>query len=156
MKKRMPAGLLALCIALVLGMTACSGGGNAPTATTPAAEDDAATTTTSAAKEGEEATTTDEGGEETTPAEAAAPATWENLSWEKDTSPVTFSCYIDHDWYAVDTWGEDEVSKEITRLTGFRPAGAECAAGGAGAERHCIYLEPAPTLPGSRCMLPLG
>ena len=118
MKKRMPAGLLALCIALVLGMTACSGGGNAPTATTPAAEDDAATTTTSAAKEGEEATTTDEGGEETTPAEAAAPATWENLSWEKDTSPVTFSCYIDHDWYAVDTWGEDEVSKEITRLTG--------------------------------------
>ena len=112
MKKRLLAGLLVLCMVLALGLTACSGT-NATTTTTPAAEDDA--TTTTAAAEGEE-TTAAEG--ETTAAEAEAPATWENLSWEKDTSPVTFSCYIDYDWYAVDTWGEDEVSKEITRLTG--------------------------------------
>ena len=118
MKRRILAGLLVLCMVLALGLTACSGGANAPATTTTAAEDDAAATTTSAAEGGEEATTAEEGGEATTAGEAAAPATWENLSWEKDTSPVTFSAYIDFDWYAVDTWGEDEVSKEITRLTG--------------------------------------
>ena len=115
MKKRLLAGLLVLCMVLALGLTACKTTGT--TTTTPAAEDDA--TTTTAAEGGDETTTAAEGGEdETTAAEAGAPATWENLSWEKDTSPVTFSCYIDYDWYAVDTWGEDEVSKEITRLTG--------------------------------------
>ncbi len=118
MKRRILAGLLVLCMVLALGLTACSGGANAPATTTTAAEDDAAATTTSAAEGGEEATTAEEGGEATTAGEAAAPATWENLSWEKDTSPVTFSAYIDFDWYAVDTWGEDEVSKEIARLTG--------------------------------------
>ncbi len=87
---------------LALGLTACS-------------NTDATTTTTTAASE----TTTAAEGETTTAAEGeSSPATWENLSWEKDTSPVTFSCYIDYDWYQVDTWGEDEVSKEITRLTG--------------------------------------
>lgn len=107
MKKRLLASLLVLCMVLALGLTACSGNANAPTTTTAAADDSAATTTAA------------EGGEdETTAAEGAAPATWENLSWEKDTSPVTFSAYIDFDWYAVDTWGEDEVSQEITRLTG--------------------------------------
>ena len=117
MKKRLLAGLLVLCMVLALGLTACSNTG-ATTTTTPAAEDDG-TTTTTAAEGGDDATTPAEGGEDaTTPAEGAAPATWENLTWEKDTSPVTFSAYIDYDWYAVDTWGEDEVSKEITRLTG--------------------------------------
>ena len=103
MKRRILAGLLVLCMVLALGLTACSGGANAPATTTTAAEDDAAATTTSAAEGGEEATTAEEGGEATTAGEAAAPATWENLSWEKDTSPVTFSAYIDFDWYAVDT-----------------------------------------------------
>ena len=117
MKKRLLASLLVLCMVLALGLTACSGNANAPTTTTAAADDSAATTT--AAEGGGETTTATEGGEdETTAAEGAAPATWENLSWEKDTSPVTFSAYIDFDWYAVDTWGEDEVSQEITRLTG--------------------------------------
>ena len=125
MKKRLLAGLLVLCMVLALGLTACSGTNATTTttaaadddaaATTPGAEDDAATATTAA--EGDGTTTAAGGGEdETTAAEAAA--TWENLSWEKDTSPVTFSAYIDYDWYAVDTWGEDEVSQEITRLTG--------------------------------------
>lgn len=46
--------------------------------------------------------------------------TWENadLSWRKDTSPVTFTTYIDYDWYPLDTWGNDDVSKEITKRTG--------------------------------------
>ncbi len=116
MRKRLLAGLLVLCMVLALGLTACSGDTNATTTTT-AAEDEA-TTTTAAADDGGEATTAAEGDEgETTAADAAAPATWENLSWEKDTSPVTFSAYIDYDWYAVDTWG-GEVCDEITRLTG--------------------------------------
>lgn len=46
--------------------------------------------------------------------------TWEtaDLSWKKDTSPVTFSIFIDFTWYLVDTWGKDDVSKEITKRTG--------------------------------------
>ena len=112
MKKLVP-----LTLALALGLTACDGA-SAPTTTTAAAEDDATTTTTAAEGDGETTTAAEGGEDETTAAEAGAPATWENLSWEKDTSPVTFSAYIDYDWYAVDTWGEDEVSQEITRLTG--------------------------------------
>lgn len=52
---------------------------------------------------------------------AAAPsgvASWDTASWKDDTSPITFTCYIDYDWYAVDTWGNDEVSQEITARTG--------------------------------------
>ncbi len=97
MKKRLLASLLVLCMVLALGLTACSGDTNATTTTTAAAEE--GDTTTTAAEGDGEATTAAEGDEETTAAEAAAPATWENLSWEKDTSPVTFSCYIDYDWW---------------------------------------------------------
>lgn len=115
MKKRIVAGLLVLCMVLVLGLTACQGQDTAATTpTTTAANDDAATTT--AADTGDETTTAAEG--EATTASEEAPATWENLSWEKDTSPVTFECYIDFDWFGADTFGEDDVSKEITRLTG--------------------------------------
>ena len=113
MKKRILASLLVLCMVLALALTACSN--TNATTTTTAAPDDATTTTTAAEGDGE--TTTAAEGDATTAGESA-PATWENLSWEKDTSPVTFSCYIDYDWYVVDTWGEDEVSQEITRLTG--------------------------------------
>jgi len=111
MKNRILASLLVLCMVLALGLTACSN--TAATTTTAAAEE----TTTAAA---EETTTAAEGEseEETTAAEGeAAPATWENLSWEKDTSPVTFSLYLNYDWYSVDTW-KGEVPDEITRLTG--------------------------------------
>lgn len=46
--------------------------------------------------------------------------TWEtaDLSWQEDTSPITMSCFIDFPWYPLDTWGEDDVSKEITERTG--------------------------------------
>lgn len=42
----------------------------------------------------------------------------DDISWKKDKSPVTLSCYIDFSWYAVDKWGQDDVSKEITKRTG--------------------------------------
>lgn len=35
-----------------------------------------------------------------------------------DLSPITFDTYIDFDWYPLDTWGKDDVSKEITARTG--------------------------------------
>jgi putative aldouronate transport system substrate-binding protein len=41
-----------------------------------------------------------------------------NLTFNDDTSPITFSLYLDFDWYAKDTWGQDEVSQYITELTG--------------------------------------
>lgn len=40
------------------------------------------------------------------------------FSYMDDTSPITFDLFIDYDWYSVDTWGKDEISNEITRLTG--------------------------------------
>ena len=116
MKKRLLASLLVLCMVLALGLTACSGT-TAQTTTTPAADDEA-TTTTAAAEDGDETTAAAEGGEETTAADAEAPATWENLSWEKDTSPVTLSCYIDWDWWAWDDWGTDATTQKVTELTG--------------------------------------
>ncbi|MCJ8014191.1 extracellular solute-binding protein [Paenibacillus sp. KQZ6P-2] len=41
-----------------------------------------------------------------------------DLSWKKSTEPVSFDTYIDFDWYQLDTWGKDDVSKEITKRTG--------------------------------------
>ncbi|MGN0743182.1 MAG: hypothetical protein ACI4L8_11050, partial [Candidatus Fimadaptatus sp.] len=41
-----------------------------------------------------------------------------NLAFNDDTSPITFDLYLDFDWYAVDTWGKDEVSQYITETTG--------------------------------------
>jgi len=113
MKKRLLAGLLVLCMVLALGLTACKTTGTTTT-TTPAADDEATTTTTAA--EGGDETTAADG--ETTAADAEAPATWENLSWEKDTSPVTFSCYIDWDWWGWDDWGTDATTAKVTELTG--------------------------------------
>lgn len=52
--------------------------------------------------------------------DSGEPTSWEqaSLSWKQDTTPVKFSLYIDFDWYAYDTWGKDDVSQEIERLTG--------------------------------------
>ena len=41
-----------------------------------------------------------------------------NLAFNDDPSPIEFSLYLDYDWYAVDTWGKDEVSQYITETTG--------------------------------------
>lgn len=40
------------------------------------------------------------------------------LSYLDDTSPITFEMYIDYNWYTYDTWGKDDISKEITARTG--------------------------------------
>ncbi|MBB3128353.1 putative aldouronate transport system substrate-binding protein [Paenibacillus rhizosphaerae] len=72
-------------------------------------------------------------GKDTTEEEAGDPAkndqpvgqtsnitSWDSpdLAWKKSTDPVAFDTYIDFDWYPVDTWGKDDVSKEITKRTG--------------------------------------
>lgn len=41
------------------------------------------------------------------------------FAYMEDTSPITMDLFIDYDWYTVDTWGKDEISNEITRLTGI-------------------------------------
>lgn len=51
-------------------------------------------------------------------ASGAATGNTSDLTWKKNTSPVKLSVYIDFNWYAVDTWGKDDVSKEITKETG--------------------------------------
>lgn len=55
----------------------------------------------------------------------AAPApnadiTWDSqdISWKKDTSPITYSIFMDIPWMPMDVWGKDDVSKKVTELTG--------------------------------------
>ncbi len=36
--------------------------------------------------------------------------------WEKDTTPITFSCYTND--ASIKPWGEDQISKKITEVTG--------------------------------------
>ena len=87
MNKRILAALLVVCMVMALALTGCSN--TAATTTTAAAEE----TTTAAAEETTTAAAeeTTAAAEETTAAEGeSAPATWENLSWEKDTSPRHF------------------------------------------------------------------
>ena len=46
--------------------------------------------------------------------------TWDtaDLSWKKNTDPVTMTCYIDFDWYSYDSFGNGDVDKVITEDTG--------------------------------------
>lgn len=46
---------------------------------------------------------------------------WDNpdISWRKDTSPVTMTLFLDIPYLTVDVWGEDDVSKQITEDTGI-------------------------------------
>jgi putative aldouronate transport system substrate-binding protein len=37
---------------------------------------------------------------------------------DSSSKAITFTAYLDFDWYPVDTWGNDDVSKEITKRTG--------------------------------------
>ncbi|GGD89773.1 hypothetical protein [Paenibacillus nasutitermitis] len=47
--------------------------------------------------------------------------TWDspNLSWKKDTTPTSMTAYMDYTWWPMDSWGNDEVSQEITKRTGM-------------------------------------
>jgi putative aldouronate transport system substrate-binding protein len=40
------------------------------------------------------------------------------LSWKQDTSPITYSLFLDIAWAPMDVWGSDHVSQKITELTG--------------------------------------
>lgn len=46
--------------------------------------------------------------------------TWDSnsLSWKQDTSPVTYSLFLDISWAPMDVWGTDHVSQKVTELTG--------------------------------------
>ncbi|MFD0714691.1 extracellular solute-binding protein [Paenibacillus sp. GCM10027626] len=50
--------------------------------------------------------------------ESPSNASNDTSSESPDVSPITFQTYIDFDWYPLDTWGKDDVSKEITKRTG--------------------------------------
>lgn len=91
--------LFVLMLAMLL-VTFLPGCGKSEEGTTPSGE----TPQTPAGEEGKETGDDEEG--------------TLGMSWQRDTSPITFSMFIDHDWYAVDTWGNDDVSKEITKRTG--------------------------------------
>lgn len=49
-----------------------------------------------------------------------AKVTWDSpdLSWRKDTSPITLSLFFDIAWAPFDVWGSDHVSQKITEITG--------------------------------------
>lgn len=49
---------------------------------------------------------------------ASSSTTKEPTNTEPSDKPITFSLYIDHPWFWVDKWGNDDVSKEITKRTG--------------------------------------
>jgi putative aldouronate transport system substrate-binding protein len=51
-----------------------------------------------------------------------ANATWDSpeLSWRQDTSPITYSLFLDIAWAPMDVWGNDHVSQKVTELTGVR------------------------------------
>ena len=56
--------------------------------------------------------------------ETAAPAEtkldWNSpdISWRKNTTPVTLKLFVDYTWWPMDFWGKDEVSQYITKQTG--------------------------------------
>jgi len=49
-----------------------------------------------------------------------ADITWdsEEISWKKDKSPANFTIFVENTMFPFKTWGEDDVSKEITKRTG--------------------------------------
>lgn len=51
---------------------------------------------------------------------ALGEVTWDSpdLSWKQDTSPVTYSLFLDIPWAPMDVWGNDHTSQMITELTG--------------------------------------
>ena len=117
MRKKFTITVIGIVLCLAMLIAGCGTGGGNSGATTAGAATDAATTaaaTTAAAT----AAATDAA---TTAAAAKDITSYDDpdISWKqvKDT-PVTIGCYIDFDWYALDTWGKDEVSQEITRRTG--------------------------------------
>lgn len=101
---------LFLVLALVVSVfSACGGDNNS--------------STSSANNSSSEASTDDSGsgGDANTDDPNAGDITWDtaDLSWRKNTDPVTMTCYIDFDWYSHDTWGNDDVSQLITEETGI-------------------------------------
>ncbi|QHW32495.1 extracellular solute-binding protein [Paenibacillus rhizovicinus] len=113
----------ALTAALALSLAACSsnngGGGNG--ATSNAKKEDGASNTGNAVNAA--ASNTGNGNAEATGLDENEPG------WKKDTSPITFDWYMNFSWAKSD-WGDNFVSKYITKKTGVNvkfvvPAGNE-------------------------------
>ncbi len=103
---------LFLVLALMLSLfTACGGESNSSASSTPKTKDNSESSDVGA---DDESSADDTGNTNT------GDITWDtaDLSWKKNTDPVTMTCYIDFDWYSHDTWGNDDVSKLITEETG--------------------------------------
>lgn len=105
-KKKVGSFVLALVTAGSVMLTACSSGSS----TSSAASSAAASSTASGTDSSVSSAASSEAGK----------LTWDtaDLSWKKKTDPVTLTCYIDYSWYALDKWGGDEISQEITKETG--------------------------------------
>lgn len=105
--KKSTAIILSVLLIVVFVLSGCSGKSNST-------EDgiNAAKTKTS--------NNTQQGGDGKNAANTGSITSWDSpsLSWKKSTEPVNFKTYIDFDWYPIDTWGKDDVSKEITKRTG--------------------------------------
>jgi len=110
MMKKSIAVILLLVFVFTSALAGCGGSKEAEKETSNAGEKVAESTTTQ----------TDAGQDETEATVADENITWEtaDLSWKKDTSPVTLSAFIDMSWYVVDTWGKDDISPIITEKTG--------------------------------------
>lgn len=99
---------LAACLVLVCALSGCSGSTTSSTATAVSSTAESVSSTAGSTA----VSSTDE--------TASGDEAWDSadLSWKKNTDPVTMECYIDFDWYSVDTWGKDAISQYITELTG--------------------------------------
>lgn len=105
---------LFLVLALMISLfTACGGDSNSSTSSTT---DSSSSSEASTADDGSSAADDSSATETNT-----GDITWDtaDLSWKKNTDPVTMTCYIDFDWYTHDTWGNDDVSQLITEETGI-------------------------------------
>jgi len=104
--------VISLLLATLMLLTVCIGCGS---------KEENKSSTSSAATTGTTETDKSASGETTAKASTdEEEVTWDspNLTWKKDTSPVTYSLFLDIPWSPVDVWGTDHVSQEVTRRTG--------------------------------------
>jgi len=81
---------------MVLSLTACGSNSGGSTAESSSAADNAESNT------GDNSVSVEDAGDETSAA----------------NDPITFTIFIDHSWFWFDSWGNDDISKEITKRTG--------------------------------------
>lgn len=98
----------ALCVIIAVMMLAGLSDGCGSKQQTPANESDSQQTTVNASNETTQAASSS----------TAAGNSTGDLEWKSDTSPITFSAFMDAPSSVPFKWGQDEVSGEITKRTG--------------------------------------